>query len=358
MASDQGNATLVGSTLLGCSAATTGDAQAMGGAVYSFTGSLTLDRTNVSDCSVSASGSGDYALAHGGAVASKQSNATLVDSTLLGCSATAANAQGGAVFSYQGSLTLRTVAILDCIATAALGSGWGGGIYAETAVVLLSDQTVISGCHASSAGHSMYLDAGAFVTYALPASPGRYISGTTCAVYRQACPRDPKTNVLFDDQCPARAIACSQDATANASVDGKPCEPILSSGQPCDWRRFPQLLGRTVQALPQSPVEEEYPYACAAGLLGGADASDQGDSRCAGPCPAGRLCSSVATIEPVECPLKSYCPVGSSAATRCLAGTVGSRLGLRGEQECDPCPDGHWCRCVLPSWHPFNPSSR
>ena len=338
----RGNATLVGSTLVGCSATASGDdGWAGGGAVSCHLGNVMLDGVNVSECAVSGTGGAKHLQAFGGAVYHEQGSATLVGSTLIGCSVTATGdqgqAQGGAVYCIIGLATLTNTTISRCVASAAsLASGRGGGLYAESSYVLLSSRTRVAGCRASSDGASLYVAAGAFVTYALPAPPGRYVSATTCLVYREACQRD-------DEECPAREIRCARITDVNASVDGEPCRPILSSGQPCAWRRQPHLIGQMVEALPQSPVDEDYPYACSAGLLGGSDSLDQGTSRCAGPCPAGKLCRDAATVEPVDCPLASYCPEGSSAATRCPAGTVGNRTGLADALECAPCYKGHWC---------------
>ena len=338
------NATLVGSTLFGCSATASGDdGWAGGGAVSSTLGNVMLDGVNVSQCAVSATGGAKHLQAFGGAVYHEQGSVTLVGSTLVGCSVTATGdqgqANGGAVYCIIGFATLTNTTISRCAASAlSLASGRGGGLYTESSYVLLTRQTLVTGCRASSGGASLSVAAGAFVTYALPAPPGRYVSATTCLVYREAClpGRD-------DADCPAREIRCARITDVNASVDGEPCTPILSSGQPCAWRRQPQLIGQMVEALPQSPVDEDYPYTCSAGLLGSPDALDQGTSRCAGPCPAGKLCSDAATVEPVDCPLASYCPEGSSAATRCLAGTVGNRAGLTEASECAPCYEGHWC---------------
>ena len=41
--------------------------------------------------------------------------------------------------------------------------------------------------------------------------------------------------------------------------------------QPCDWTQSPELIGSVVQVLPQSPLEEDYPFDCASGMVGSAD---------------------------------------------------------------------------------------
>ena len=188
--SDGGISTIVGSTFRDCSATTTGKAGvyyggALGGALY------------------------------------LEGKVLILNSTLLRCSTIATddlNAFGGGIYISEGNISLVNVNVNHCTSNASLGRGSGGGLYASGSRVLLSDQSVITGCHASSAGHSMNVGPGAFVTYVLPAPPGRYISATICAVYREACPRNYKTQAPLDKQCPDRAIACSQDTTVNASV--------------------------------------------------------------------------------------------------------------------------------------------
>ena len=69
----------------------------------------------------------------------------------------------------------------------------------------------------------------------------------------------------------------------------------------CDWRAAPTLLGQMLQILPQGATEEDYPFACTAGLLGSSSASDQASFMCGGLCPAGKLCPGRATIDPIEC---------------------------------------------------------
>ena len=46
------------------------------------------------------------------------------------------------------------------------------------------------------------------------------------------------------------------------------CQPTTFN-QPCDWRNNPALLGKTVYVLPLGPHDQNYPFACAAGVLGG-----------------------------------------------------------------------------------------
>lgn len=73
-------------------------------------------------------------------------------------------------------------------------------------------------------------------------------------------------------------------------------------------------------------------------------------------CPAGKYCdafeaavlygeSGHGVIEPVDCPIGSYCPEGTESATQflCPAGTFSNKTGLAQEQECTKCNGGHFC---------------
>ena len=70
---------------------------------------------------------------------------------------------------------------------------------------------------------------------------GHWIAGLRCVVYRAACPRDVKGNVL-DPACPTTHDECAllRNATAVAA-DGTNCQPLVLN-QPCDWERTPELV--------------------------------------------------------------------------------------------------------------------
>ena len=63
----------------------------------------------------------------------------------------------------------------------------GGGIAADGSRLLLADGTSIVGCTAGS-GNALAISDGSQVVYQLPAPPGRWIAGSSCLVYREACP--------------------------------------------------------------------------------------------------------------------------------------------------------------------------
>mgnify|MGYP001364176841 CR=1 FL=1 len=75
-------------------------------------------------------------------------------------------------------------------------------------------------------------------------------------------------------------------------------QPLLDA-QPCDYANQPALLGRTIAMLAPGGLDDDYPYACAPGLYGGSNATDEQSSpMCSGRCPAGKFCSG-ATIVPI-----------------------------------------------------------
>ena len=80
--------------------------------------------------------------------------------------------------------------------------------------------------------------------------------------------------------------------------------------------------------------DEEVPFACAPGLLGGTTLSEQNSFLCAGRCLAGRLCSQPATLEPATCPRGFFCEEGSATATGCPLGSFGGALNLTSADEC------------------------
>lgn len=55
-------------------------------------------------------------------------------------------------------------------------------------------------------------------------------------------------------------------------------------------------------------------------------------------CPAGYYCSF--TVIPIQCPIGAYCPVNSTEAIKCPAGTYGSSAGLKNISDCSSCPAG------------------
>eukprot|EP00966_Prymnesium_polylepis_P050224 1162839-Prymnesium_polylepis.1 len=77
-----------------------------------------------------------------------------------------------------------------------------------------------------------------------------------------------------------------------------------------------------------------FPYPCAKGLLGGAEADQQDSPQCAGPCPSGWYCPTEATVQPVACPPGSYCPNASSTPMPCKEGSFSSATNLESAAQC------------------------
>ena len=57
-----------------------------------------------------------------------------------------------------------------------------------------------------------------------------------------------------------RATLTSMGMGVATADDGSPCSALLET-QPCTWTSTPQLIGRDVDALPNGPLEQDYPYA-------------------------------------------------------------------------------------------------
>ena len=164
-----------------------------------------------------------------------------------------------------------------------------------------------SGLNAS--GANAFVEEGS-ATYQLPAPAGHWITGRLCRVARVPCAIDAKGN-LENPNCPGTFEACSQVVNASAQVSGVACPPLLPL-QPCDWASMPHLLGSTVEDLKPGAMELDYPYACAAGVVGSTDVTEQTGALCAGLCPAGYACAEPATMQPTRCPQGHVCPIGTA----------------------------------------------
>eukprot|EP00964_Phaeocystis_antarctica_P012165 scaffold6710_cov66-Phaeocystis_antarctica.AAC.3 len=194
-------------------------------------------------------------------------------------------------------------------------------------------------------GESLYLGTGSTTTYVLPAPPGYWMTATKCEVWREAClcssPPDAACTA-----CRAAAENCKMNPTDNLNnynVTSSLCTPITFN-QPCDWQNSPALLGKTVYVLPLGSHDLNYPFACAAGVLGGNGSltSQQTSAACAGLCPAGFTCGAEATVAPTACPKGHYCPKGTSVALPCLPGSYSDATSLTSAGECTDTNAGHF----------------
>jgi len=149
-------ATLIDTTITDCSATASGDGSAGGGAIEcSSSCILSLRRVHLTRCTASTSGD-RYAEAAGGALYNRKGVATLLDTTITDCAATASGgsyAIGGAVVSWRATTTLQGVEIADCAAFSSSlnGDALGGGLYSDTSNVTLLNVD-FANCTATSTG--------------------------------------------------------------------------------------------------------------------------------------------------------------------------------------------------------------
>ena len=197
---------------------------------------------------------------------------------------------------------------------------------------------------AGAEGSNLYLGAGSTTTYVLPAPPGYWVPATKCEIWREACPSGG-TQGRF---CRAAAASCKINLVdnvnnCNVTSSSSSCQPTTFN-QPCDWQNSPALLGETVYVLPLGPHDLDYPFVCAAGVLGsnGSLTSQQTSAICAGLCPAGFTCGTEATVAPAACPKGHYCPKGTSVALPCLPGSYSDSVSLTSAGECTETDAGHF----------------
>ena len=211
------------------------------------------------------------------------------------------------------TVTLVATTLTNCWTSAGGGSlSQGGGLYLSSGNVVLTRGTLFS-------QSSIYLWTG-LVTYVLPAPPGHWIAATECKEYYKACPQEDPL--------------CTREAQGPATI------------QPCDWANQPQLKGSLIEMVLSEGTSsswDTYPYACAKGLVGGANISEQRGPLCAGQCPEGQMCPRTATTQPEACPATFYCELGSAEPIRCPAGTWSDRVNLTSAADCTDCARGEYC---------------
>lgn len=186
----------------------------------------------------------------------------------------------------------------------------GGALaVAGAAHVALSNQTILSRNSARVAGRTAYLaGSSSTASYVLPAPKGHWLSNTV------------DCNELQGD-------------------DGNRC--------PVD---------ATLTKLLAGALNDDFPFTCAPGLIGNSlSVHHQNNPDCSGSCPSGSYCPA-GSVDPILCETSTYCGAGSSAETPCAPGTFGDRPGLKSQDECEPCPEGDWCRggrryqCPVGTW--------
>eukprot|EP00966_Prymnesium_polylepis_P261811 6047703-Prymnesium_polylepis.1 len=124
---------------------------------------------------------------------------------------------------------------------------------------------------------------------------------------------------------------------ANARLTTQPVVPSLIYRD-----KTPDQIGQHVFVLPRSPVAEDFPFVCSAGLLGGASISHQTSPFYAGLCPQGFTCSAGTSI-PQRCKQGAFCPTGSSTWQDCPVGRYSHATGLWKAEQFPACPAGSSC---------------
>ena len=271
-----------------------------------------------------------------------------------------ADYNGGGLAAFDDS-----TAILDGVHVHDNIAGNGGGLSVSSGSVQLANRSKVYNNHllpAMGANHYglganiYYAGGNLFYTFPLPA--GHWLPNAECQVYRKPCMSGGVGNV-----CRAAFDACGRtpdpidNGADSAAVSGSlcqgqfkhlcpesvTCEP-RSFIQPCDWAANPSLIGTKMYVLPtNSPVEDTFPFPCAAGLLGSAEEHHQTSALCAGPCLSGYTCPVPATTQPQMCINGHYCPSGSTQPRPCPPGTHSMSNGSQTVDQCEECPMGHMC---------------
>jgi hypothetical protein len=189
-------AILTDTFIVGCSSSKDG-----GALLVWMTSTVTLATSHIVNCSAISGSGGAVALITGG-------SATLIGTTIQDCRADGSSFSEGSGY-VQGAVVVRSQ---------------GGGIFARGSRVLLQNGTSIVGCYAPGSSSTIASTAGSQVMYQLPAPPGRWIAGSECLVYREACPIKGETQ---DPECLRVVDQCARESNTTAAVDGVPCTPAM-----------------------------------------------------------------------------------------------------------------------------------
>ena len=205
--------------------------------------------------------------------------------------------RGGAIFyDGEGTYWVRHTAFQGNLATTQ-----GGAIFARNCSVTLTKETILEGNQAGQMGGNAFVHSTAVLTYALPAPAGFWI---------------PNPLQCRDERNAAHARCTRQAEHATLTV----------------WETT-------------RPFDDDFPYICAAGLVGSNTSEEhtQSSAQCAGPCPAGKHCTA-GMQEIVDCKAGYYCPRGSPNQVPCEPGLYNPATGQRSEDACLPCRPGFYCR--------------
>jgi hypothetical protein len=246
-------------------------------------------------------------------------------------SANVASGSGGGVCVRGAGCSLR----MSGVTLSGNSAARGGGLFVGSGSVVASLGTALR-ANSAATGRAFDTDGGsAYYERDAGFPPAHYLPNARCVVYREldGC---NATCLAARDEC-----ALSPVAAAHALSGVGPCT-AASFVQPCDWEADPSLLGTQVYLLPPAPLDDDLPFACAAGVLGSADPALQASAECAGPCPAGWLCPE-ATAVPLPCPAGAYCEEGSAVPLPCPAGSWNGTANATSLADCAACPAGSAC---------------
>ena len=243
--------------------------------------------------------------------------------------------EGGGLAISQGASEGTTVTISNCSIYGNDAAFRGGGLSiaqgdsGADVALLLTNATVLF-ANTAPVGANWGFTRGTML-YQLPTPPGRWIAGVECTIFREPC--TPSSS-------PACSAAKLRECSLSASASDCQSVRVL---QPCNWDEQPELLGETVQVLGYGDQEDDYPFACAAGVRGAIDAAEQAGPQCAGMCAAGTYRQDIAEVDCRLCPEGAYCPRGAATPIACPDGTHGTSANLTSAAECVACPAGSWC---------------
>ena len=235
----------------------------------------------------------------------------------------------------------------------------GGGLLVEGGSVKIGDGTAIRGNSATGEGDNILVSDGT-LSYMFPLPAGHWLPNGLCLAFREKCETPVEQCVeknnngmetppeVLQAACPCKASMAACRITAAMQVPKAACEGFGSEycsdiqtctaptfTQTCDWQADPEQIGKRIYAVARSiPIDEDFPYKCAAGLLGSSSVEGQISSICAGKCPPGVHCPTAATLTAEQCPRGSYCPQGSVSPVPCPSGTYSDLPGLSAATQC------------------------
>ncbi|KAL3921489.1 MAG: hypothetical protein SGPRY_004887 [Prymnesium sp.] len=255
---------------------------------------------------------------------------------------------GGALYINRPLMSLwrSTCARVVLSATQIVGnvaSHFGGGVFVASGSLGLANATLLRSNRAQKA--SLFFTRAGTIMYYLPAPIAHWLPGVECHVNRRPCG-------AHDSGCEARFDKCK--FILPGTLQASNCSEAFSQ-QVCDYDTFPDAIGQLVYSVSYgSSIEGDvFPFPCAPGLYGSMAPRDQLTAVCAGRCPAGKLCPTEATREPLKCRRGAYCPEGSATYISCVsrqnetndhpAGRYSNASNIAAPSQCMVCPPGSAC---------------